>query len=331
MSASDAKPVLLVLRALKLGDLLVAVPALRGLRRAFPQHELVLAAASWLEPIVPLIGGINRLLPTPGLDDPLPPLGPVDVAVNLHGKGVESRTRLEELQPAHRLGHEAKGWPGPVWDDTLHERERWVRLLRWHGIAADADDYRLGEPEASALAVGATIVHVGAAYGSRQWPAERFAAVARRLAADGHDVVVTGGGADRPRAEEVVKAAALPETACVAGEWALDEFAAAVRAARVVITADTSAAHLASAYRTPSVVLFGPASPEQWGPPADGPHIVLTDASVRHGDPFAAEPDPAILAVLPGHVLDAVARLEQGNGVERLPGRARPRAGGVTR
>jgi hypothetical protein len=47
---------------------------------------------------------------------------------------------------------------------------------------------------------------------------------------------------------------------------------------------------------------------EEWGPPP-GPHIVLTDASVRVGETFAAEPDPALLAVIPDQVLAAAARL----------------------
>ena len=67
--------------------------------------------------------------------------------------------------------------------------------------------------------------------------------------------------------------------------------------------------HLASAYGIPSVVMFGPASPAEWGPPASGPHAVLTDASVRLGETFATEPDPALLAVQPDdvvHALDAV-------------------------
>jgi ADP-heptose:LPS heptosyltransferase len=48
-------PRLLVLRALGLGDLLTAVPALRGLARAFPEHIRVLAAPRALAPLLKLI------------------------------------------------------------------------------------------------------------------------------------------------------------------------------------------------------------------------------------------------------------------------------------
>ena len=62
MTPGSDRPVLLVLRALKLGDLLVAVPGLRGLRSGFPDHEMVLAAPQWLSPIIPLIGGLWPVL-----------------------------------------------------------------------------------------------------------------------------------------------------------------------------------------------------------------------------------------------------------------------------
>lgn len=62
---SNGQPILLALRALKLGDLLVAVPALRGLRRAFPEHRILYAAPTWVAEAVELVGGIDHL-PTPG-------------------------------------------------------------------------------------------------------------------------------------------------------------------------------------------------------------------------------------------------------------------------
>jgi ADP-heptose:LPS heptosyltransferase len=301
----DGKPELLVLRALKLGDLLVAVPALKALRREFPDHRLRYAAQGWLSEALGLVGGYE-LLPTHGLDEPLAmEPGVVDVAVNLHGSGPESQGRIEALQARQTIGHRSPYRDGPPWRAELHERERWVNLLAWHGIEADPLDIHLNTPHVPSPVPGATVLHVGAAYGSRLWPAERFAAVASALASSGHNVVFTGGSGERERAIDVCLRAGLADDAVLAGRLGLAEFAAAIAAARLVVSADTGAAHLASAYGTPSVVLFGPAPPEIWGPPP-GPHVVLTRAELRRGDTFAAQPDPALLAVTVPDVLAAV-------------------------
>src|SRR5947209_5042329 len=117
------RPTLLVLRALNLGDLLVAVPALRGLRRRYPSHRL---------------------------------------------------------------------------------------LVAWDGATARPDDLALAPPDTPGLRPGATVVHAGARYGSKRWPPERFATVARALAAAGHDVVLTGTAPERVLVETVAAAAGLP-------------------------------------------------------------------------------------------------------------------------
>lgn len=305
----DGRPVLLVLRALKLGDLLVAVPALHALRRAFPGHRLLYAAQGWLADAVELVGGWE-LLPTHGLDVPVPlPPGVVDVAVNLHGSGPESQHRIAALEAKRVITHSGGGFDGPPWRDDLAERERWTTLLQWHGIEADPLDCRLLPSGVASPAPGAAVVHVGAAYGSRLWPVDRFAAVAARLAGAGHDVIFTGSQAERERALSVAKLAGLPPTAVLAGELSLSQFAAAVAAASLVFSADTGAAHLASAYGTPSVVLFGPAPVEVWGPPP-GPHLALTRSEFRLGDTFAATPDPALLAVTVEDSLAAIRELK---------------------
>ena len=70
-SRDGGEPMLLVLRALQLGDLLVAVPALRALGRAFPGHRLVYAAPAWLAEAVGLVGAFE-LLPVPDSTSPCP-------------------------------------------------------------------------------------------------------------------------------------------------------------------------------------------------------------------------------------------------------------------
>jgi ADP-heptose:LPS heptosyltransferase len=308
--APDDRPVAVALRALKLGDLLVAVPALKALRRGLPEHRLLLATSAWLEPLVRLVPGVDGLVPAKGLDALLPfAPGEVDVAANLHGNGPESRGIVDALGARRTIQHARPGEPGLPWLDGILERERWVRLTGAFGMPGDPDDVGVDVPAEPSPAPGAVVVHVGAFYGSRQWPVDRFAAVARRLADAGREVVFSGSAAERERALAVAEAGGFPEQAVLAGRLTLDGFAGLVAGASLVVTADTGAAHLASAYRIPSVVIFGPAPPEEWGPPASGPHLVLTHAELRVGDTFGAEPDPALLAVTADEVLAAIERL----------------------
>ena len=304
-SGRARRPLLLVLRALQLGDLLVAVPALHALRRAYPDHLLLYAGPAWLRDAVALVGGYG-LLPAAGLSEPLAvEQGGVDVAVNLHGRGPESQTLIESVGARQVISHVSENWDGPDWVEDIHERRRWTRLLQWHGIAANPDEVQLKPPAVHTQWPDATVVHVGAAFASRLWPEGRFAEVAGRLADSGHRVVVTGSGAERARSLAVAAQAGLPEESVLAGQLSLGALIALVADARLVVSADTGAAHLATAYRRPSVVLFGPARPEQWDPPP-GQHIVLTKPELRRGDPFAGDPDPALLGVQAQEVLDAV-------------------------
>jgi ADP-heptose:LPS heptosyltransferase len=184
-------------------------------------------------------------------------------------------------------------------------------MLAEHGIPADPADLLLHRPDEPSPAPGAAVMHVGAGYRAKEWPVERFAAVASALRAAGHRVVVTGSAVERARALAVAEQAGLPPAAVLAGSTGLLELAALVADAALLVSGDTGVAHLASAYRTPSVVLFGPTPIEEWGPPEDGPHRALTVARLRRGDPFAADADPALLGVTVADVLAAVAELTE--------------------
>jgi ADP-heptose:LPS heptosyltransferase len=287
---------ILVLRALGLGDLLTAVPALRGLRAAFPRAEITLAAPEWLRDAVDRIEAVDRLLPT----EELAPIAfeRPDLAVNLHGKGPQSVDRLLATKPralitygdAARSGETrmvVSAWPG-----ERHEVLKWCDLLQRNGIRCDPDDFRL-HPVGDRT--GRIVIHPGASTGARRWPVDRYAAVARELrAAEPSDVVVTAGPGEVDLARRIV---ADP----VSGSLA--ELMDLVATAGLVICGDTGVAHVATAYGTPSVLLFGPVSPQLWGP-LRGPHRVLWHG--EPGDTFADEPSPGLLKITIEEVLDAV-------------------------
>ncbi|MCD4532562.1 glycosyltransferase family 9 protein [Nocardioides sp. cx-169] len=303
-------PRVLSLRALGLGDFLTGVPALRGLRRALPGHTLVLAAPEALRPLAELSGAVDRLLPTGELEQIAWPGAPPEVAVDLHGNGPETKRLLEVLHPRRLVAFagpvgDGSRLAGPRWDPDEHEVRRWCRLVdAAFGRHADPEDLLLAVPSRPPAAVGAAVVHPGAASASRRWPAERFAAVARHLARSGERPLVTGSPAEEPLVQRVVELAGLPPEAAL-GPTDLADLAALVAHARVVVCGDTGVAHLASAYRTPSVVIFGPTPPKRWGPPASGPHTVLWRGS-GVGDPHGSRPDPALLRVSVPEVLTSL-------------------------
>lgn len=299
--------VTLVLRALGIGDLLVAVPALRGLRRAFADDHLVLATPGHLTGLVTLTGAVNEVLPTPGLGALRWPGPPPRLTVNLHGSGPQSIADLRATGAERLITHRHEDFPdldGPQWSDEVHEVDRWCRLLATHGIETDRDDLALARPSVPSPAPGAVVVHPGAAFPARRWPPERFAEVARTFARDGHRVVVTGSQAEQELAGKVAAAAGLRADAVLAGGTGLLALAALVADARLVVCGDTGVGHLATAYGTPSVVLFGPTPPARWGPPSDRPpHRPLWTG--RTGDPFGQVPDPGLLELSVQDVLDA--------------------------
>ncbi len=310
---------MLALRALGLGDFLTAVPALRALDRSFADRRRVLAAPRALAPLLPpaapgfellgmpaWVGGAAR--PEPALAERLPRGA---LAVNLHGRGPESHRLLRAARPERLIGFDTDG--GPAWDEHEHEVARWCRLLAHHGIPADRSALDLRLPRQSPYDPdGPTLLHPGAASAARCWPPDRWAQVARGERARGRQVLVSGSAADEPLAREVVARARLPRSANRAGAThdllALAQLVASVGR---VACGDTGVAHLATALRVPSVVLFGPTDPARWGPPPERSwHRVLWRGSRdARGDPHAAATDRGLLRIHPAEVLEALSAL----------------------
>lgn len=108
-------------------------------------------------------------------------------------------------------------------------------------------------------------------------------------------------------AGEVAREAGLPADAVMAGNTTLVGLADLVAGAGRVVCGDTGVAHMATATATPSVVLFGPVPPAEWGPPPHPRHVALWAG--RRGDPHGSTTDPGLLEIGVGEVLDALAAL----------------------
>jgi heptosyltransferase-2 len=113
----------------------------------------------------------------------------------------------------------------------------------------------------------------GAEYGpAKQWPAAHYREAARSLAAAGHRLVLTGSAKERPLGEEIL--AGLPAALNLAGRTTLPELVAVLARAKLVISNDSGAMHLAAALGVPQIALFGSTNP-RWTAPLNPRATVL--------------------------------------------------------
>jgi lipopolysaccharide heptosyltransferase II len=100
------------------------------------------------------------------------------------------------------------------------------------------------------------VIHAGASAPSRRYPAESFAAAARRLYLDhGCQLVFTGSVQEEPLVDSIIAAAGVPAIS-LAGETSLEELAALLARAALLISNNTGPVHLAAAVGTPVVDLY---------------------------------------------------------------------------
>jgi ADP-heptose:LPS heptosyltransferase len=308
---------ILVLRALGLGDALTAVPALRGIRRRWPGRWLLFAGDPRIGDWLRELRLVDEVLPSAALT-PLdwPPASVTGatghLAVNLHGRGPQSHQVLIATRPDRLIAFRqpSAGHPhGPDWRDDEHEVDRWCRLIAYAGGRCGRKDLLL---PATGPPSGEVLMHPGAAAAARRWPTDRWAHLAVRLSERGYPVTLTGGPGETHLCDDIIArtvdlAGAAHAPGNLAGRLELPALAGRVAAARLLVCGDTGVAHLATAYRTRSVLLFGPTSPRRWGPAVDPDlHTVLWHGDDDHpGDPHGSTVDPALARIVVDEVLSA--------------------------
>jgi len=102
----------------------------------------------------------------------------------------------------------------------------------------------------------------GAVGPSKRWPSGAYAALARRLVADGFAVWILGGPGEKSLAAEIAGDTAVRD---LTGDDLRDAILA-LAAASAAVSNDSGLLHVAAALGTPSIGIFGPTSPWHWAP-----------------------------------------------------------------
>jgi len=284
-----------------IGDLVTAVPELRRIRGRHPDAEVTLVVGSWCEELATSLlpvdvvavydsprfergvggpsgarRGLREILARRSYDlaygfrDDAASLGfcLFGGAARRRDRGtIRIRDRMRRMAAVMRH----QGDPGP-----LSEAETNLLIVDVHAepdpdtnplaprridVERVTEDVRRARSDAGGPLV---VLHPGAVWGHRRWPADRYSDLAVRLRDEFDAVVfVTGSSDERELAD---RAFAPGAGRVVAGEYGISTVSALLAQADVFVGADTGITHLASAMGAPVVVLFGPGDPRRFSP-----------------------------------------------------------------
>ena len=272
------------------GDVVMATPALRALRRAKPSAEIVFEARPFIGELLANHPSIDRFMPEQDrgvfarsralraerfdaavlLPDSLrsalaPWLARIPVRIG-HARDPLRRALLtQSLAPPSVAGERV-----PI--SMIERYLRVVRLLGCEDAGLELDlvvDEGAREQVRRRLAAegsdgdGYFVVTPGASFGaSKLWPAEYFASACDRLSRQhGLRAVLSPGPGEEATARAIADEMSEPALLLVEPVTGLAALSALIDDARLLLTNDTGPRHIAVAFGTPAVVLMGPTDP----------------------------------------------------------------------
>jgi len=278
----------LAVRLHGLGDMLMATPALRAMRRAWPQAELTALVGRSIAPVLAGNPNLDRVL---AIDEQdffrRRPLRLLRLALSLRAGRFDlavvfSRSptlrRFARLAGCRRVAGLARPRPSEEaaiadWRRTEYQVSEQIRLVEALGAPAAGEEMDFFiPPEARAkaaellgsggdwvcLAPGGG-VNAASAMTERRWPLAGFARLAEILHQErGLKPVVVGGREDGPLARKLAELCACPILDATGQR--LDVSAALLALSRLVVCNDSAPLHLALIAGPPTVALFGPSN-----------------------------------------------------------------------
>jgi heptosyltransferase-2 len=292
-----------------LGDAVIAIPALREIRRVHPGAEIVILARPWVADLYGRENFCDRLLPYEHTGRHAGLAGKLRLAAELRAENFDTAILLQNAFDAallawlaripNRIGYArdgrrlllTKAVPVPRDGDVpAHQRYYYLELLRGAGIIAElpeCSDIRLAAAEQAAQegeaywrrqGVNAARwigVSPGAAYGTaKRWLPERFAAAASTLADRLDARIAVFGAAAEAELCHLVAGQIGPRAHNLAGKTTLAEFIQLAAACTVFLTNDSGAMHVSAALGVPTVAVFGATDDVATGPSAAWARVV---------------------------------------------------------
>ncbi|MBI1299228.1 LPS biosynthesis glycosyltransferase [bacterium] len=286
-----------VFRALQLGDLLCAVPAVRALRAAYPQAHIALIGLPWAQAFVDRFDlYFDEFISFPGF--PGLPEQPFvaektmqffadmqarnfDLIIQMQGNGNINNPLLTMCGAKSYAGFYREGNYRPHPDCFMeyptggHEIYCHLSLMNFLAIPSQGEhlEFPLNEDDYNAAAQldlgleagGYVCIHPGARAKVRHWDTANFARLGDFCAEAGYRVVLTGVDSERHLTRAVADAM-THDALDLAGQTTLGAVGVLIQQSRLLISNDTGVSHVAAALRHPSVVISLSHDQERWSP-----------------------------------------------------------------
>lgn len=294
MSRSARKNLCLLFKYL--GDVAVAVPAMRALKESRPDEELHILVAEDAVPIVrhlpwaTRVWGVPRKRGRAQLAATLPLIAALrrerfDLSVDFVGNDrgallslfIGARERVGLIADLGFWGRPrcyTRGIPEWVIPSTgVHESERHLALLKELGVRQDAvlslevhADAGLAQRAAGLLPEGTVVAHLSTSQPKKEWPVTFWRELYVRARAHRVPLVFASGPSEREQALLASLRALEPEAPVLAGIESLDLYLAVLARAGVFISGDTGPLHFAAGLGVPTIALFAATDPLRWAP-----------------------------------------------------------------
>ena len=297
MSTKRFQKVLVIAMPL-IGDVLLATPLVRGLRRAHPKLTLDVLVQRNQAGILEGNTDIDETIPVatrPNAKEYRELLGRLgrryDLAISICSSDrahfyllAAARTRISAKDTSKRGGWTSGAWKRWITDGSVvfnalgeHRVVQNIRLGELAGVesplevvpprAADAAQVlsSLLAETPSERPIAVVHLHPGMPY--KRWTAPGWATVLTWLDQTGFRVVLTGSGdnAELQYIDSLTRDLPI-KPVNLAGKLRLGHLTALLERSAVYIGPDTVATHMAASVGTPTVALFGPTDPTRWGP-----------------------------------------------------------------
>ncbi len=325
---------ILALQLKRIGDLILTTPALFALRQNLPDAHITLAVESGSRELLPALdfvdasmvfnrdgcnGPLWRQLIFRGFDVCLDFSGTDRAALLAVLSKSPKRIAFESL---HRSPLKAMCFNNFVRSSVRenHTCDHYLELLRPLGIMAHDVPVTLRLPawapkkarqilDECGVGERFALVHPGTARPEKYWVPERWAEVIDFLERELHLPCVLTGSSDVAEQQHLAKtksALRFAKAHDLSGRLDLLTLAALTQSAALVLTVDSAPMHMAGAFGTPQVALFGKTNPFHWRPQHPLAQIIVAGEEALN-PPFTPKQKPGVMSeISTQHVLNAI-------------------------